>query len=105
MAITRVTYFKIANAADWQKLIPMYRAMPTKALKNGKPYIRSVKAGPAKDDPRSQGYTFAAISTFDSLEDMRYYDDGCEAHAELRSYVQSVHNGAMCVYFEDAVAE
>lgn len=42
MAITRVTYFKIAKAADMQKLIPMYRAMPTKALKVSPPRVRQV---------------------------------------------------------------
>ncbi|KJR81595.1 stress responsive A/B barrel domain protein [Sporothrix schenckii 1099-18] len=126
MAITRVTYFKVPKAADRQALVSLYRAMPTKALKilspswlvaiaslwllttnwwqNGAPYIRSVKAGPALADARSQGFTFAAISVFDSLEDMQYYDKGCTAHAELRTFAQSVHEGAMVVYFEDALA-
>ncbi|KIH89736.1 stress responsive A/B barrel domain protein [Sporothrix brasiliensis 5110] len=104
MAITRVTYFKVPKAADRQALVSLYRAMPTKALKNGAPYIRSVKAGPALADARSQGFTFAAISVFDSLEDMQYYDKGCAAHAELRTFAQSVHEGAMVVYFEDALA-
>ncbi|CAK7221621.1 hypothetical protein SBRCBS47491_004591 [Sporothrix bragantina] len=103
MPLTRVTYFKVPKAADQQALVALYRAMPTKALKDGKPYIRSVRAGPAKDDPRSKGFTFAAISVFDSLADMQYYDSGCAAHAELRSFAQSVHEGAMVVYFEDAI--
>ncbi|CAK7235120.1 hypothetical protein SEUCBS140593_009175 [Sporothrix eucalyptigena] len=105
MPLTRVTYFKIPKVADQQALIAYYRAMPTKAVKDGKPYIRSVRAGPAKDDPRSKGFTFAAISVFDSLADMQYYDNGCAAHAELRSFAQSVHEGAMVVYFEDVLGE
>lgn len=79
-------------------------ALTADVFQNGQPYIRSVRAGPAKADPRSQGYTFAAISVFDSLEDMQYYDNGCAAHAELRGFAQSVHEGAMVVYFEDALA-
>ncbi|CAK7232330.1 hypothetical protein SCUCBS95973_008223 [Sporothrix curviconia] len=103
MPLTRVTYFKVPKAADQQALVSLYRAMPTKALKDGKPYIRSVRAGPAKDDPRSKGFTFAAISIFDSLADMQYYDNSCPAHAELRNFAQSVHEGGMVVYFEDAI--
>jgi hypothetical protein len=72
-------------------------------VQNGKPYIRSVRAGPTKADTRSQGYTFSAISVFDSVEDMTYYDNECKAHQELRAFARSVSQGAMVVYFEDAV--
>jgi len=59
-----------------------------------------VKAGPAFDDQRSQGYTVAVVSVFKSKEDMKYYDDECEAHAALKQVAKSVHKGAMMVYFE-----
>jgi hypothetical protein len=36
---------------------------------------------------------------------MEYYDNGCAAHAELREFAKTVHNGAMMVYFEDGVAQ
>lgn len=72
---------------------------------DGKPYIKSVKAGPAKPDQRAQGFTFAAISVFDSVKDMEYYDNECAAHAELRAFAKNVHSGAMMVYFEDGVAQ
>lgn len=51
---------------------------------DGKPYILSLAAGPAYDDARSQGYTLVAKSEFKDLEDMKYYDEGCEAHSELK---------------------
>ena len=72
---------------------------------DGRPYIRSVSAGPAEDDPRSKGFNFAAVSVFDSLADMRYYDNGCAAHVELRTFARSVSEGAMVVYFEDATGQ
>lgn len=120
-SIIRVTLFKIPSVEDQKKIVTYYQAMPKKALKvrrnaklrgnrltiaqDGKPYIRSVKAGPCKEDQRSQGFTFSAISTFDSVEDMAYYDNGCAAHAELRTFVRSVHQGMMMVYFENEVEE
>lgn len=35
---------------------------------------------------------------------MKYYDNGCTAHAELKEYVKTVHQGIMMVYFEDKLA-
>lgn len=48
-----------------------------------KPYVTG-KAYKLYDDARSQGYTFVARTVFESLDDMRYYDEGCEAHAALK---------------------
>ncbi|CAK7229829.1 hypothetical protein SBRCBS47491_007379 [Sporothrix bragantina] len=101
--VNRVTLFKIPNVEDQQKLASLYRDMPTKAVKDGKPYICSVHAGPTKADTRNQGYTFAAISVFNSVEDMVYYDNECAAHQELKGFAKSVNQGAMMVYFEDAL--
>jgi hypothetical protein len=67
---------------------------------DGKPYIVSVKAGPAAADQRAQGYTVAVFSVFKSLEDMKYYDNDCAAHAALKVVAKSVHQGVMMVYFE-----
>jgi len=74
--------------------------MPEEAVKDGKPYIISVAAGPAFADQRSQGYTVAVVSVFASKEDMVYYDNECEAHGRLKIVAKSVHEGAMMVYFE-----
>jgi hypothetical protein len=62
-----------------------------------------VKAGMAFPDQRAQGYTVAVQSTFASKEDMAYYDNGCTAHAELKGFAKSVHQGSMVVYFENAL--
>jgi len=59
-----------------------------------------VTAGPAFEDQRNQGYTVAVVSVFASKDDMKYYDDECEAHAALKQVAKSVHKGAMMVYFE-----
>ncbi|CAK7208159.1 hypothetical protein SCUCBS95973_000007 [Sporothrix curviconia] len=101
--INRVTLFKIPNEEDQQRLASFYRDMPAKAVKDGKPYIHSVRAGPTKADTRNQGYTFAAISVFGSVQDMNYYDTECAAHQQLRAFAKTVSQGAMVVFFENAL--
>lgn len=68
---------------------------------DGKPYILYVCAGEAHDDPRSNGYTVVAKTEFASMEDMKYYDDECPAHAELKKTVTTlnVSEKPMSVYF------
>ncbi|QGA16426.1 hypothetical protein EYB26_004093 [Talaromyces marneffei] len=102
--ITRVTLFKIPDQADQEKLLNIYKEMPYKAKKNGKPYILSVTAGPAFEDQRNQGFTVAAISVFESTEDMAYYDNECEAHQSLKVVANTLHKGVMMVYFRSVVA-
>jgi len=101
--VSRLTLFKIPSESDQQKLLDIYRSMPSKAKKDGKPYIRSVVAGPSYEDARNQGYTVAVVSTFDSLEDFKYYDTQCEAHNELKAFAKTVHQGNMMVFFENAL--
>lgn len=60
-------------------------------------------AGLAKPDQRAQGYTVAAISVFESAEDMAYYDNECAAHATLKAFAKNVHQGFAMIYFENAV--
>ncbi|KAH7000338.1 hypothetical protein EDB80DRAFT_723739 [Ilyonectria destructans] len=99
--INRVTLFKIPGVEDQQKLLDIYKGMPSKAVKDGKPYIVSVTAGVAKPDQRAQGFTIAVISVFKSADDMAYYDNECAAHGELKAFAKSVHQGAMMVFFEN----
>ncbi|KAL3963590.1 stress responsive a/B barrel domain-containing protein [Purpureocillium lilacinum] len=99
--IHRVTLFKIPNHEDQERLLDFYKHMQSRAVKHGKPYIISVTAGEAKPDQRAQGFTFAAISVFSSVDDMVYYDNECAAHAELKAFAKTVHQGAMMVYFEN----
>lgn len=72
-----------------------------KPFQDGKPYILSVTAGTAKPDQRAQGFTVAVISVFGSAQDMVYYDNECAAHAELKAFAKTVHQGAMMVFFEN----
>ncbi|VUC29088.1 unnamed protein product [Clonostachys rosea] len=101
--IHRVTLFKIPSKEDQQRLIDIYRDMPTKALKNGKPYIISATVGPTYDDARNQGYTLAALSVFESEEDMKFYDNECSAHGDLKKVAKTLHQGAMMVYFSNVI--
>jgi hypothetical protein len=102
--INRITLFKIPNISDQKRLIDIYRTMQTDALKDGNPYILSVAAGQAFEDARNQGYTVAVVSTFSSVEDMKYYDDECKAHAALKSVAKQIHKGAMMVFFENTLS-
>lgn len=101
--VTRITLFKIPDPDDQQKLLDIYRTMPQKALKDGKPYIRSVEAGVPYVDARNQGYTIAVLSKFDSIEDFRYYDEKCEAHNALKSVAKTLHQGNMMIFFSNAL--
>ncbi|KLU92636.1 hypothetical protein MAPG_11581 [Magnaporthiopsis poae ATCC 64411] len=101
--VYRLTLFKIPNEDDQKKLLDIYRQMPTKAVKDGKPYIKSVSAGTSQQDQRAQGYTVAVTSIFESEDDLLYYDNECAAHAELKAFARTVHQGSMMVYFENVL--
>ncbi|KFH47070.1 hypothetical protein ACRE_021820 [Hapsidospora chrysogenum ATCC 11550] len=69
-------------------------------MHDGKPYILSMTVGPAEDDPRSQGYTLVSKTEFASMEDMRYYDDGCAAHGAVKAAIKELTvDGILTVYF------
>ena len=71
---------------------------------DGKPYILRCVAGPAVADARSQGYTLGAQTTFASIEDMRYYDEQCEAHAALKAVAKGkVEPPPLMVCFDNAI--
>lgn len=43
---------------------------------------------------------------FRTLEDMQYYDSGCEAHANFKKLAAPRRDGdVLTVYFEDAVGD
>ncbi|KAN0119783.1 hypothetical protein V8E51_001991 [Hyaloscypha variabilis] len=102
--IIRITLFKIPVKDNQAKLLDLYRTLASSAKKDGKPYILSLVAGQAHEDQRSQGYTVAAKSEFSTLEDMKFYDDSCEAHQTLKAGAKSLGvEGVMTVYFPPAV--
>ncbi|KAI0125263.1 hypothetical protein BJ170DRAFT_598084 [Xylariales sp. AK1849] len=103
--IHRVTMFKIPEPESQGKLVEAYKTLSQKQKKDGKPYILAVTAGPVMDDPRTQGWTVVSKTEFASLDDMKYYDNECEAHASLKAYakglgIQGGPSGVMTVYFE-----
>ncbi|KAF3015828.1 hypothetical protein G7054_g6832 [Neopestalotiopsis clavispora] len=106
--IHRVTMFKLPAAEDQQKLIEAYKTLAKNQQKNGKPYILSLTAGIAKKDQRSQGFTVVSKTEFASMDDMKYYDDECEAHQALKSYakgtltIEGGPTGVLTTYFEAA---
>jgi len=79
--------FKLPNPDDQEACLTAYKKLSADQSKDGKPYIASCNAYKLYDDPRNQGYTIAAKTSFHSLEDMRYYDDECEAHKTLKATV------------------
>jgi len=100
----RVTMFKIPDKDNVQKFLDLYRKLITVAVKDGKPYILSLAAGPAHEDARSQGYTLVAKSEFKDVADMNYYDTECEAHKDLKANAKGLGvEGAMVVYYDPEV--
>ncbi|KAF5027259.1 hypothetical protein F66182_632 [Fusarium sp. NRRL 66182] len=99
--VHRVTMFKLPNKDDQDKLLEQYDKLNASQQKNGKPYILSVVVGVADEDARSQGYTVVCKTEFASMEDMKFYDEGCEAHDALRQFVQSSlkPEGVLTVFF------
>ena len=91
VSITRVVLFKIPSKSDQETLFGYYKNLKRDATKDGAPYILSAQAGPAFEDQRSQGYTVAALTQFKNVDDMKYYDDGCETHAKLKAFAKDVH--------------
>ena len=74
---------------------------PLTSPQDGKPYIVDIQAGKAIPDQRSQGFTLAIVSIFKTKEDMKYYDEQCEAHAALKKVAVSVKEGLpLMVYYE-----
>jgi hypothetical protein len=53
------------------------------------------------NDPRTQGYNVLAYTTFSSLDDVKYYDEKCEAHAALKAFAkEKVAGPPMAVMWE-----
>ena len=60
--------------------------------------------GPAEEDARSQGYTLVSKTEFASLDDMKYYDEDCKAHSDLKSYIKQVTcEGILTVHFKPTI--
>jgi len=91
---------KLPNDADIEATLEAYKKLAANNSKDGKPYISNVKASKLYPDPRSQGFTVAAQTTFENVEDMKYYDEDCAAHKELKGVVGPKQQGLMMIYFD-----
>ncbi|KAF1991858.1 stress responsive A/B barrel domain protein [Aulographum hederae CBS 113979] len=101
MPIDRITMFKIPSEEGISITLDEYKDMMETAKKDGEPYILASKAYKLYSDPRSQGFTVAARSTFKSVEDMKYYDEACERHAALKKVVGPQAQGMMMIYMDE----
>ncbi|KAF5130732.1 hypothetical protein E5D57_007076 [Metarhizium anisopliae] len=125
--VHRVTMFKLPNPAAQQKLIDAYKTVDatnqkianiardnrsseektitictdTPFLQDGKPYILSLAVGVAEEDPRAQGYTVVCKTEFASMDDLKYYDESCAAHKNLKATAKELGvEGIMTVFFK-----
>ncbi|RDW80108.1 hypothetical protein BP6252_04746 [Coleophoma cylindrospora] len=102
--VIRVTMFKIPSKADQETILANYLTLSKTQLKDGKPYILSLEAGVAEDDPRSQGFTIVAKSVFKNMDDMKYYDTECAAHEKLKVGNKALGvEGLMTVFYSPSV--
>ncbi|KAF3044276.1 hypothetical protein E8E12_003061 [Didymella heteroderae] len=100
--IVRMTLFKISDNSVIKEAIQKYSSLTLNAVKDGKPYIQQATAHQPYDDPRSQGYTLVARTVFNSKVDMDYYDNECEAHAAIKSFIKPKVGGPPLVVYMDA---
>ncbi|KAJ4404472.1 hypothetical protein N0V82_010489 [Gnomoniopsis sp. IMI 355080] len=97
--------FKL-NGADKQKqLLAAYDKLAKDNKKDGKPYIAYLCAGLSNpEDPRNKGYTVISQTKFKSMDDMKFYDEACTAHQELKALVKGLgpEEPPLTVYFDGA---
>ncbi|APA11807.1 hypothetical protein SS1G_05308 [Sclerotinia sclerotiorum 1980 UF-70] len=103
--IIRITMFKAPTQSSRDALLKNYEKLSKTAVKNSTPYILSLQAGESQpNDPRTQGYSVVAKTEFKDLEDMKYYEDSCEAHRWFKGEVKNLGvEGVCCVFFEASV--
>ncbi|KAG4033607.1 hypothetical protein MFRU_004g01110 [Monilinia fructicola] len=103
--IIRITMFKVPSQASRDSMLKGYETLSKTAVKNSLPYIVSLHAGETQpNDPRTQGYSVVAKTEFKNLEDMKYYEEGCEAHQKFKAAVKTLGiEGMCCVFYEASV--
>lgn len=72
---------------------------------NGAPYIVSNEASRVinSSEERSQGFTIIAVTTFNSKEDVDYYDKECSAHRKLREFIAPRRTGFATLHYESTL--
>ncbi|KIW00218.1 uncharacterized protein PV09_08258 [Verruconis gallopava] len=100
--ITRVTMIKLREE-DIDMALKGFETFAKTQTKEGKPYILSMEAGPARGSVRDQGYTFVTKSVFTCVDDQKFYEDKCPAHQEYKTFLKentSGVSGLISVNFE-----
>lgn len=59
--------------------------------------------GKSFPDVRNKGFNLSVKTTFASLDDMKYYDQECEAHKAFKAVAVPVKEDALVTYFESVV--
>ncbi|OAA75375.1 stress responsive A/B barrel domain protein [Akanthomyces lecanii RCEF 1005] len=102
--VHRVTLFKLPKPDDVDAMIEQYKILEATHQKDGKPYLQSVVVGKPEADPRAQGYTLAAKTEFASAGDMKYYDEECPAHKQLKGVAKTLTmEGVLSVFFKPTI--
>ncbi|MCJ1334069.1 hypothetical protein MMC10_010776 [Thelotrema lepadinum] len=101
MVVQRITMFKITDDTAYPAVEAEYKKLQGVATKDSTPYILSVNGHPLLPDQRSQGFNFIARTSFATLDDMKYYDEECQAHKNLKTVVGPHAQGVMTVYWEE----
>ncbi|AEO65264.1 uncharacterized protein THITE_2086750 [Thermothielavioides terrestris NRRL 8126] len=87
--VRRITLFKVPDEDKQLKLVKAYRTMKKELLEEKKRSILLLDVAKATDDPRSKGYTVAAIMSFGSRADMEEYEE-CPAHKALQEVAKGL---------------
>ncbi|KAJ4386474.1 hypothetical protein N0V93_009371 [Gnomoniopsis smithogilvyi] len=95
--------FKLHGADKQKQLLAAYEKLAKDNNKDGKPYIAYLCAGLSNpEDPRNKGYTVISQTKFRSIDDMKFYDEACTAHQELKALVKGLgpEEPPLTVYFD-----
>lgn len=106
--IQRLLLLKVFSQSDQDTIISLFASIRDKATRDGQPYILSLKGGSTSStaftsEARSQGYTVVVHTEFAGEADVRYWDDECAAHKELKRVVMPLTEGAMVLHFRNGM--
>ncbi|KAK4553103.1 hypothetical protein LTR86_009830 [Recurvomyces mirabilis] len=102
MPVQRITCFKITDENDIQSMIDQYDVIRETNQKDGKPYILSLSSHKPVPDPRTSGFNLISTTKFASMDDVKYYDESCEAHQKLKDFAKGKVGGPpMVLHLEE----
>lgn len=105
--ITHIVLFKYRPDITWTQFeshFAAFTALKSKCLKNGRPYMRSLKMGKNRSwEPFSKGMTHAFVLEFDSQEDLDYYLTEDKVHAEFSRNAKPLIEDSLVVDIRDGM--